>query len=90
MGSRPSKVRRGSSAHAVLLDTEESTALMTMGEFNTDFRNAALDVYKSNSEARSDVRMDSRLYVLLTVATVAFSGALLALVYKGKPFSSTL
>ncbi len=59
MGSRPSKVRRGSSAHAVLLDTDENTALMTMGEFNTDFRNAALDVYKSNSEAHSDVRMDS-------------------------------
>lgn len=35
MGSRPSKDRRGSSAHAVLLDTEEIADSLSMGEFST-------------------------------------------------------
>ncbi|KTF75620.1 hypothetical protein cypCar_00022906 [Cyprinus carpio] len=62
MGSRPSKDRRGSGAHAVLLDTEEGTDPLTMdgGRFVV----VSLYDYPSRGPGDCAIRVGERLNIL--------------------------
>ncbi|XP_050952790.1 src-like-adapter 2 isoform X1 [Labeo rohita] len=62
MGSRPSKDRRGSSAHAVLLDTDESTDLLTMDSGR--FVVVSLYDYPSRGPGDCAIRVGERLNIL--------------------------
>ncbi|KTF73500.1 hypothetical protein cypCar_00026335 [Cyprinus carpio] len=62
MGSRPSKDRRGSSSHAVLLDTVESTVPLTMDSGR--FVVVSLYDYPSRGAGDCAIRVGERLNIL--------------------------